>query len=129
MDINDITKILGPMPTGPHTKAEATKHLSIATHQLRKARKGAVAHQSAFLKELKTRIDSHKTSTTLAPAAALTMIDRQLRMISSYRQIQNTLHKDSFELLTKVTVTRTETYLHPVTSQHISSVATHVVSS
>jgi hypothetical protein len=129
MHIDDFTKILGPMPAGPHTKADATKYLSIATQQLRKARKGAVAQRAAFLEELKTRIASRKTPTTLEPAAALKMIDRQLRTTSSYRRIRKALHKDSFEPLTKVTVTRTETYLNPVTSQRVNSVETHVISS
>jgi hypothetical protein len=57
------------------------------------------------------------------------MIDRQLQTMSSYRWIQNALNKEYFEPLTKVTVTCTEKYLHPVTSQCLSSVTTHVISS
>jgi hypothetical protein len=128
-DISSIPELIGPMPSGPHTKADATRHLSRATQQLRQARKGAVANRAAFLDELKTRIASRKTSTTLEPAAAIRMIDRQQRTTSSYRRIRKALNKDLFEPLTKVTVTRTETYLHPVTSQRVSSVETHEISS
>jgi hypothetical protein len=55
---SDITTVLGLMAPGPHTKADETRHLSLATGQLRMARKGAVAAQADFLEELKTRIAS-----------------------------------------------------------------------
>jgi hypothetical protein len=50
-DISSIPELIGPMPSGPHTKADATRHLSRATQQLRQARKGAVANRAAFLDE------------------------------------------------------------------------------
>jgi hypothetical protein len=83
-DTTDIIKVLGPMPLGPYTKATATQYLYEATKQLRKERKGAVAARAAFLDELKTRIASRKTTTTLEPAAAIKLIDHQFRNISSY---------------------------------------------
>jgi hypothetical protein len=93
-DIDNITTILGPMPTGPHTKATATQYVFTTTQQLRKARKGAIAQRTAFLEELKTHIASRKTSTTLEPAAAIKMIDHQLKpFVGNYdRNLRSTVN-------------------------------------
>ena len=120
---------IDPLPVGPHTPSQARKHLSQAKQALRTARKHAVAARAAFLSDLKLRIASRKTSTTLAPDAALKMIERQLHSASGFRWIRKALNKDSFEPLTKVTVTHTEVHIHPVTSERVSSVNTEVLSS
>jgi hypothetical protein len=88
-----------------------------------------VVSRAAFLSALKLRIASRKTSTTLDPAAALKRIDRQLHSASGFRRIRKALNKDSFEPLTKVTVTRTEVHLNPVTSEPIRTVETETISS
>jgi hypothetical protein len=118
-----------PIPTGPHTQSQAKQHLAKAKQELRAARKHAVAARVAFLSNLKLRIASRKTSTSLDPDAALKMIDKQLYSASGFRRIRRALNKDSCQPLTKVTVTRTQEYLHPDTSERVSSVETEVISS
>jgi hypothetical protein len=99
--------------TFPTCIADINNRLLKAQKILRTIRANAAEERQAFLQVLKERTALRKTPKDTDTTKALQCIERQLHSRQQFRKIRNVMEPDTQQALTKILVSRTESFLHP----------------
>jgi hypothetical protein len=122
-----ICETTGPMPPIPQDTRLLLNHVRVAQAHLRIKRRQAKAARQEFLQELKERIATRKTNSSLPLPQALKIIEKQLESTQRFRRIQRALGNNASQPLTQVEVTTTEEFLDPATGHRDTRTATEVI--
>ena len=89
------------------------ENITISTRNLRKVRANAVNARKDFLQELKERIATRKTQTTISTEKAIKIIENQQRKGKAHRKIKNTLSRGMTQTLSRIQITKEKAYINP----------------